>query len=406
LKESGRGNSAGRAHQRLRTVFVVAEIALSLILLVGAGLMGKGVRALLLVNQHLDPQQVLTMHVSLPESKYKTTQQKVSFFDQALRQLAATPGVKAAVVVTEVPYGSEESDDVVAIQARPARAGEFHNANIEDVNPDYFRAMHIPLRAGRLLEEKDGPEQPSVVVVSQSFAQHYFPGEDPLGKFIKTGSEDAKSPWLKIVGVVGDIKYTVFQNQLAPPIYRSYRQTPQGYTYLAIRTEGDPATFAPAVRSQMASVDPDLPISEFFTLQKVFSDALLGLSYVAVLLSVMGVIALLLASVGVYGVMAYSVVERTQEIGVRVALGAQHRDVLRLVLSRGVIMTSLGLLIGLPLAWVLAQLMASLIYGVSAGDVTTFASITLLMCVITALACYVPARKAISVDPIVALRYE
>lgn len=406
LKEGGRGNSEGRDRQRLRTIFVVSEVALSLILLVGAGLMSKGVRTLLVVNQNLEPQSILTMHVSLPEAKYKTDQQRAAFFDQALEKLQTIPGVKAALTATEVPYGSEEVDNVITIQNRPARPGEFRNANIENVNPDYFRLLHIPLRAGRLLQNSDSFDQPVVAVVSQHFARRFFPGEDPIGKFIKVGPDDPKSPWVKIVGIVGDIKYGVYETQEAPPVYLSCRQAPIAYTYLAIRTTGDPTSFAASVRSEIATIDPDLPVSEFFTLQRVFSDQVLGLSYVAVMLTVMGVIALVLASVGVYGVMAYSVAERTQEIGVRVAMGAQPRDVLRLIMSRGIIITSVGLLIGLPLAWGLAQLMASLIYGVSAGDVTTFAGITFLMCAITLAACYVPTRKAMTVDPIIALRYE
>ena len=406
LKEGGRGNSEGRDRQRLRTIFVISEVALSLILLVGAGLMTKGVRALLVVNQNLEPQSILTMHVSLPESKYKTPQLQAAFFDQALQRLKAIPGVRASMVATEVPYGDDEVDNTVSIQNRPARSGEFRNANIENVNADYFAALHIPLRAGRLLEERDALEQAPVVVVSQSFARRFFPGEDPIGKFVKAGADDAKSPWAKIVGVVGDIKYGVFETQIAPPIYFPYRQAPQAFTYMAIKTERDPNAFVTAVHREIAAIDPDLPVSEFFTLQKVFSDQVLGLSYVAVMLTVMGIIALVLAAVGVYGVMAYSVAERTQEIGVRVAMGAQPRDVLRLIMSRGILITSVGLLIGLPLAWGLAQLMASLIYGVSAGDVTTFAVITLLMGAITLVACYVPTRKAMSVDPIIALRYE
>ena len=406
LKEGGRGNSEGRDRQRLRTVFVVAEVALSLILLAGAGLMSKGVRSLLVINQNLEPQTILTMHVSLPEAKYKTPQQQAAFFDQALQRLKVIPGVKEAVVATEVPYGNDEVDNTVGIQNRPVRPGEFRNANIESVNADYFRALHIPLRAGRLLEESDSLDRPPVAVVSQSFARRFFPGEDAIGKFIKAGGDDAKSPWAKIVGVVGDIKYGVFETQTAPPIYFPYRQAPQAFTYLALKTEHDPTAFVTAVRSEVATIDPDLPVSEFFTLEKVFSDQVLGLSYVAVMLTVMGVIALVLAAVGVYGVMAYSVAERTQEIGVRVAMGAQPRDVLRMIMSRGVLITSVGLLIGLPLAWGLAQLMASLIYGVSAGDVTTFVVITLLMGAVTLVACYVPTRKAMSVDPIIALRYE
>lgn len=406
LKEGGRGNSEGRDNQRLRTIFVTSEVALSLILLVGAGLMSKGVRSLLVVNQNLEPKSILTMHVSLPESEYKSPQLQAEFFDRALQKLKTIPGVKAAMVATEVPYGSEEVDNSVSIQNRPARAGEFRNANIENVNADYFNAFHIPLRAGRLLEESDGPEQAPVVVVSQRFAQQFFPGEDAIGKFIKAGGGDPKSPWAKIVGVVGDIKYGVFETQIAPPIYFPYRQAPQAFTYMAIKTDRDPMAFVRAVHNEIATIDPKLPVSEFFTLEKVFSDQVLGLSYVAVMLTVMGIIALVLSAVGVYGVMAYSVTARTQEIGVRLAMGAQPRDVLRLVISRGILITAVGLLTGLPVAWGLAQLMASLIYGVSAGDLTTFVFITLLMGAITLVACYVPTRKAMSVDPIIALRYE
>lgn len=406
LKEGGRGNSEGRDNQRLRTIFVTSEVALSLILLVGAGLMSKGVRSLLVVNQNLEPKSILTMHVSLPESEYKSPQLQAEFFDRALQKLKTIPGVKAAMVATEVPYGSEEVDNSVSIQNRPARAGEFRNANIENVNADYFNAFHIPLRAGRLLEESDGPEQAPVVVVSQRFAQQFFPGEDAIGKFIQAGGGDPKSPWAKIVGVVGDIKYGVFETQIAPPIYFPYRQAPQAFTYMAIKTDRDPMAFVRAVHNEIATIDPKLPVSEFFTLEKVFSDQVLGLSYVAVMLTVMGIIALVLSAVGVYGVMAYSVTARTQEIGVRLAMGAQPRDVLRLVISRGILITAVGLLTGLPVAWGLAQLMASLIYGVSAGDLTTFVFITLLMGAITLVACYVPTRKALSVDPIIALRYE
>jgi len=342
----------------------------------------------------------------LPESKYRTPQLQAAFFDRALQRLKTIPGVQAAMVATEVPYGSEEVDNTVSIQNRPAQAGEFRNANIENVNTDYFNALHIPVLAGRLLEENDGPEQAPVVVVSQSFARRFFPGEDVIGKFIKVGGDDAKSPWAKIVGVVGDIKYGVFETQIAPPIYFPYRQAPQAYTYMAIKTDRDPTAFVRTVHSEIATIDSELPVSEFFTLEKVFSDQVLGLSYVAVMLTVMGIMALVLAAVGVYGVMAYSVTARTQEIGVRMAMGAQPRDVLHLIMSRGILITSVGLLIGLPLAWGLAQLMASLIYGVSASDVTTFALITLLMAGITLVACYVPTRKAMSVDPIIALRYE
>jgi putative ABC transport system permease protein len=404
LKEGGRSSTAGRARQRLRSAFVVVEVALSLVLLVGAGLMTKGVRALLDVNRGLSPEKVLTMRINLTESKYKTPQQQASFFDQVLRQFETIPGMQSAIVTT-VPFGGDD-DDAFSIQGRPAQAGEFRIANHETVSPGYFRLMKIPLLQGRLLSDQDGAEAPGVAVISNSLAQRYFPGENPLGKIIKRGQEDSALPWLTIVGVVGDIKYDPYERKEPPPLYVSYHQVPHSYSYVAIRTEGDPMALTPAVRSQIASVDPEQPVFNVETLEKVISNQVLGLSYVAVMLSVLGIIALILASIGVYGVMAYSVTERTHEIGVRIALGAQRRDVLRLVLGRGVILTSLGMAIGLPLSLALARLVASLFFGVGASDMITFGGVTLLMTGIALLACYVPARQAMRVDPILALRHE
>lgn len=404
LKEGGRSSTAGRARQRLRSAFVVVEVALSLVLLVGAGLMAKGVRALLDVNRGLSPEKVLSMRINLPESKYKTPQQQASFYDQVLRQFETIPGAQAAIV-TEVPFGGDD-DDAFSIQGRPAKAGEFQIANHETVSPGYFRMMKIPLLQGRLLRDQDGAEAPGVVVISESMAQRYFPGEDPLGRIIKRGQEDSALPWLTIVGVVGDIKYDPYERKEPPPLYVSYHQVPHGYSYIAIRTEGEPTAFASAVRSRIASVDPEQPVFDVQTLERLISNQVLGLSYVAVMLSVLGIIALILASIGVYGVMAYSVTERTHEIGVRIALGAQQRDVLRLVLGRGVVLTSLGLAIGLPLSLALARLVASLFFGVGASDLVTFGGVTLLMTGIALLACYVPARQAMRVDPILALRHE
>jgi putative ABC transport system permease protein len=406
LKEGGRANTGGQARQRLRSVFVIAEVALSLILLVGAGLMVKGVRALLVVNRNLDPQRVLTMVVNLPDSKYKSAQQKVSFFDQTLRQLEAIPGVHAASVATNVPFGVFERDDSVSIQGRVFRPGDYRQANAESVNRGYFVTMNIPLRQGRFVAETDGADQPLVVDVSESFAKRYFHGGNPVGKFIRRGDDNSGSPWIKIVGVVGDIRYNILGSKETPPVYFPYQQAPDGFCFLAIQTESDPLSFAEAVRSQIVKVDPDQPVSDVKTLEKVITDQLLGLSYVAVMLSVLGIVALVLASVGVYGVMAYSVTERTHEIGVRVALGAQPRDVLRLVLTCGLVMTLIGLLIGVPTAWVMARFLAGLFFGVSATDLATFMAITFMMCAITLLACYVPAHRAMRVDPIVALRCE
>ncbi|MGB0033987.1 MAG: ABC transporter permease [Candidatus Acidiferrales bacterium] len=406
LKEGGRSSTSGHARQRLRSIFVIAEVALSLILMVGAGLMAKGVRALLSANPNLEPEKDLTMRISLPESRYKTPQQQSAFYEQVLRRFETIPGVESAAIASVVPFGNGGESDVISIQGRPAQPSEYRVANIESVNPDYFRMMKIPLREGRLLAGSDSTEQPLVAVVDQNLARRYFPGENPIGKFIKLGAEDSKSPWVKIVGIVGDIKYEPYERLDTPALYRPYQQYPQNLAYLAIRTKSDPTSFGAAARSQIAGVDPEQPVFDVTPLQAVISNRVIGVSYVAVILGVMGILALVLASIGVYGVMAYSVTERTHEIGVRLTLGAQQRDILRLVLTRGILLTGIGLLIGLPSSIALAQLMANLLYGVSAADVITFSGTTFLLCGITLLACYIPARHAMRVDPMVALRYE
>ena len=406
LKKGGRSSSAGQSRQRLRSIFVVAEVSLSLILLVGAGLMTKGVRALLTVNPNLNPASALTMRVNLPDSKYHTPQQIARFYDRALEGLQSLPGVQSAIVAASVPSGGEQDGENISIQGHQRQPGEDDTVNINPVSPNYFRGMNIPLRQGRLLSASDGPDQPLVAVISQDFARRFFGRENPLGKFIKVRAEDSRSPWSQIVGVVGDVHYEPYDREEMPTVYLSYQQSPTALVFLVIRTDADPASYAAAARSQITRIDPEQPVFDLIPLQKVIDNHLLGLAYVAAMMVAMGVIALLLASIGVYGVMAYAVTERTHEIGIRLALGAQPRDVLQLVLLRGLILTFVGLLIGLPIAFGVAQLLSSIIYGVSAADLVTFGGIGALMCVITFLACYIPARRAMQVDPMIALRYE
>ena len=406
LKEGGRSNTGGRGRQRLRSIFVVAEVALSLVLLIGAGLMSKGSRNLMDVHRNLDPENVLTMRISLPETKYKTPVQKAAFYERVLGQFATIPGVQSSAVTVNVPFGNGEDAELISIQGRPAQPGDYRLTCVQSIHPDFLPMMKIPLREGRLISGDDGPEQPLVGDISEKLARKYFAGENPLGKSFKIGGEDSPSPWVKIVGIVGDIRYQPWDRDEAPYLYLPYRQAPQRLASLALRTHGSATAFASAARTKIGSIDPDQPVFEVESLQTVISNQLLGLSYVAVMLAAVGFIALVLASIGVYGVMAYSVTERTHEIGVRVALGAQQREILRLVLKRGIVMTAIGLLIGLPLSVALARLLANLLYGVSSADIATFGGVTLLMCAITLLACYVPARRAARVDPLVALRYE
>ncbi len=406
LKEGGRSSSAGQSRQRLRSIFVIAEVSLSLILLVGAGLMTKGVRALLTENPNLNPENALTMRVSLPLSKYKTPQQRVAFYDRALEGLQSLSGVQTSIVAAALPSSGEQDGEPIVIQGRQKQPGEDVTININSVSTNYFHGMNIPLRQGRFLSDTDGPDQPQVAVVDQGFVQRFFPGHNPLGKLIKIGAEDSKTPWAQIVGVAGDVHYEPYDRQEMPTVYMSYQQSPTDLVFLTIRTNRDPYSYAAAARAQIARIDTDQPVFDITPFQKVIENHILGLSYVATMMTLMGVIALLLASIGVYGVMAYAVTERTHEIGVRLALGARPREVLRLVLRRGLILTFVGLIIGLPIAFGVAQLMSNIIYGVSAADLVTFGGIGALMCIITSLACYIPARRAMQVDPMIALRYE
>jgi len=382
LKEGGRSNTAGQSRQSLRSVFVIAEVSLSLILLVGAGLMTKGVRAMLAVNPNLNAKNALTMRASLPTSKYKAPQQRTAFYARALDGLRSLPGVQSSIVATALPSSGEQDAEPIAIQGRQKQPGEDLTININSVSTNYFRDMNIPLRQGRFLLDTDGAAQPPVAVIDQGFARRFFPGQNPLGKLIKVGAEDSKTPWAQVVGVVGDVHYEPFDRQETPTVYMSYQQSPADLVFFTIRTDREPASYAAAARAQITRIDPDQPVFDIMPFQNVIENYLLGLSYVATMLTIMGVIAVLLASIGVYGVMAYAVTERTHEIGVRLALGAQPREILQLVLRRGLILTFVGLLIGLPLAFGVARLLSNIIYGVSAADLVTFGDISALMCII------------------------
>ena len=262
LKEGGRGGTSGKNRQRMRSVFVVAEVALSLILLMGAGLMTKGVRALLVVNQNLDPGHVLTMKIVPADSKYKTPQQKASFYQRVLEQLQAIPGVQSAAVAAQVPFGDYGDTEPVSIQDRPSQPGEFRQANFDNVNADYFRTIKIPLLDGRYISEADGPEQPPVAVVSESFVRRYFGRENPLGKMIKQGQPDSDQPWARVVGVVADVKYDPYARQETPPVYLPYRQSPPNLGYLAIKTSAIPRSSAPPCAAQLT---PWIPINRSTT---------------------------------------------------------------------------------------------------------------------------------------------
>jgi putative ABC transport system permease protein len=409
LKEGGRGSSVSRARHRLRGALVVAEVALALVLLVGAGLMVKGFQGLLSVNESYTPETLLTMNFSLPEVQYGKPAARLNFHEQVLRRLGTVPGVQAAALVTHVPYADGGSVGMYdfSIEGRPLeQRGELRNAIIETISPNYFSVLNVPLRDGRLLADADGAEAPPAAVISASLGRRYFSGENPLGKHIKVGKPESDRPWMTIVGVVNDVHYNWIDKEDVPTIYGPFRQAPPNYTTVVLRTAGDPLKFVSAARAEIAAVDANLPLYNIKPMNKVITESIVGFTYVATMMAVLGVIALVLASVGVFGVMSYSVSERTHEIGIRMSMGAQTGNVLALVLRSGMLLTVLGLAIGLPVAFLLARALSSLLFGVQATDPASFIGLPLLLLAVAGIACYLPARRAAHLDPLRALRHD
>jgi putative ABC transport system permease protein len=409
LKESGRGSSAGRARHRLRNGLVVAEISLSLVLLVGAGLLVKNFTALIDVNERYRPESLLTMNVSLPELRYKAQPGRLSFHEQALQRLSTLPNVQSAAIVTYVPYsdGGGASTRAFTVEGHPTKdRSELNSAIVQTISPNYFGLMQIALREGRELADIDADSTLRVAVISRSLARRYFSGENPLGKKLRVGPDDDTSPWMTIVGIVDDVHYSWISKEDIPTIYRTFRQSPPFYVSLVLRTSGDPLSLVSAVRSQVAAVDPELSLFNVKPLNTVISDSIVGIGYVAVMMGILGIIALVLASVGVYGLMSYAVSERTNEIGIRMAMGATANDIQRLVMGKGALLTLIGMGIGLPLAFVLASALSGLLFGVKVADPVAFIVLPVILAAVATLASYLPARRAVRVDPITALRYE
>ncbi len=407
LKERGGAGSGNRARHRLRSGLVAGEVALTVVLLVGAGLMIRGFRALTQSGADLDPASLLTLRLAVTDAKYGEDYQLADFYRRVLERVGAIPGVRAAAGATSTPYSDHFTTRAFTIEGRPPEPGRTPAAVFQAVSANYLETVRVPLISGRALEDRDTADAPRVVVVNRRLARQWWPGgESPLGRRIHIGDSGRERPWATIVGVVGDEMFSVFDRAPHATLYVPYAQEPRERMDIGVRASGDPARLVSAIAAAIHSVDPEQPVTDVRTVDAQIRDQALGLTYVAALLGIFGAIGLVLSSIGVYGVMAYTVNEQTHEIGIRMALGAPRRTVLREVFRRGLGTTALGLAAGLAVAAALARLMASLIWGVGASDPVTFAAVAVALAAAASLAIYLPARHAVRADPMAALRHE
>ena len=405
LKEGGRQTSIGSGH-RLRSAMVVTEIALAVVLLIGAGLMMKSLFRLLQTNVGFKTENVLTMTVILPPSKYTDSNKQIAFNDQLRERVQTLPGVSGAGTVNILPVNSGNTTRFY-VEGDPIPApGQEIEANIRTVSDDYFKALGVPVLAGRTFDTRDTESGQQVVIIGKTVADRVFAGRDPIGKKLRYSSFDG--PGDLVVGVVGDVKITGLDEAVRPVLYYPFRQSASTFSNLVARTGSDPNALAGAIRNEIRNLEPDAAILNVRTMDDMIAQtpASFMRRFPALLISIFAGVALLLASIGIYGVVSYSVSQQTHYIGVRMALGASPADILKMVLKQGLFLALLGVGIGVLAAFGLMRLLSTLLYQVSTSDVTTFAVVTGALFFVALLACYLPARRATKVDPLVALRYE
>lgn len=406
LKEGGKNIGGGARSQRLRNLLVVTQVALALVLLVGAGLLMKSFNRLQSVEPGFEPDNLLTMQINLPGRKYDTDRKSIDFFKRAIEQLNAIPGVEGAGANSFLPFAGPHAGTNIEIEGQPKQpTGQDFGTGVCVTDANYFQVMHIPLKRGRLFTEQEATEMRHVVVVNETFARQNLPGQDPIGKRIAINMKDENVP-SEIIGVVGDNKHLGLDTEVEPMAFWPHPELAYSSMTLAIRTRGEPTSIASAARNTIRNLDPDQPVGEVSTMNDLMAKSIARSRFNATLLAVFSLVALVMAAVGIYGVISYSVQLRTHEIGVRMALGAQRRDVLTLVVKRGIVLGLIGVTVGLVASFGLTRLIATLLFEVTATDRTVFAGVAGALFLVTLIACYVPARRATKVDPLIALRYE
>jgi putative ABC transport system permease protein len=409
LKESGRGATGSPGRHRVRAALVVSEVALSLVLLVGAGLMIRSFARLLAVDPGFKADHVLTAFVSLPVSKYPKREEQAAFFERLIERLRNLPGVSSTGVITDIPLFGGSSTGV-EIDGRPAPLpGQRPMTDYCMISPDYFTAMGVALIKGRAFSHYDTEDAPAVVIINQTMAARFFPGENPIGKRI--GLSGNPRDWREIVGVAGDVRNYGVDAEVKPGVYVPFFQNAPGYLAgvasamnVMVRSTSAPSALTAALLEQVQALDKDQPVSEIRTMEWYLSESMAQRRFNMLLLGVFGALALVLAAVGIYGVIAYTVTQRTHEMGIRIALGARGGDILKLIFASAMLTTVSGIVLGLAAALALTRLLGSLLYQVTATDPFVYASITLLLLVVAIIATYIPARRAMKVNPITALR--